>query len=242
MTKDQFNRFTLKSDSFFKKAKILYWVYILIFVVLFIGMLIYQVISLFMTFIMIVTIMALLYHFVFKEYIFFTRKLVEFMRISDHQQFKVSEEVVAFFDENIFQKLYDNDYELAVKNDVYVIASKQINDSIHTLGLAVYYNDLETEAVSATPKMLSNEISGFVLKSSIIKVILLVSDKFDQEEKEYLKFDSFFHKNTVVIGLEKSTKTLYYNYFLNGEELDTHLSDLFKVDLTLEDFSDEEEV
>ncbi len=242
MTKEQFNSFASKPDSFFKQAKMLYWLFIAIFAVLFIGMFIYQIISFFMTFIILITFMAVLYRFVFKDFIFFTRKRVEFMRISMHKQFKVSDEVVDFFDKDIFQKLYDIDYELAVKNDVYVIASKQVIDSIHTLGLAVYFNDLETDAVSATPKILSNELTGFVLKPSIIKVILLVSDDFDQGEIDYLKYNSFFHKNTVVIGLEKNTNTLYYNYFLNGKELDTHLSDLFKVDLTLEEVTIDEEV
>jgi len=242
MTKEQFNSFSSKSDSFFKNAKILYWIFIGIFVILFIGMFIYQVISFFMTLLMVITIMAVLYQFVFKEYIFYTRKHVEYLRICNHKEFKVSDEIIEFFDKDLFQKLYDIDYELAVKNDVYVIASKKIDDSIHTLGLAVYYNDLETDAVSATPKALSNELSGYVMKPSIIKVILLVSDNFDQGEKDYLKFSAVIHKNTVVIGLEKKTNTLFYNYFLNGKELDTHLSDLFKVDLSLEEESIDKEL
>ena len=95
-------------------------------------------------------------------------------------------------------------YELAVKNDVYVLASKEIDDSIYIIGLAVYFNDLETEAVSATPKALSNELTGFILKASIIKVILLVSDEFDQSEKDYLRYNSVIHKNYV-----------YFNIFIN---------------------------
>ena len=237
MTKEQFHSFTLQSDSFFKKAKILYWLFISIFVILFIGMFIYQVISLFMTFIIIITSMTVLYRFVFKDYIFFTRKRIEYLRICEHKLFKVSDEVIEFFDKDVFQKLYDIDYELAVKNDVYVLASKEIDDSIYTIGLAVYFNDLETEAVSATPKALSNELTGFILKASIIKVILLISDEFDQSEKDYLRYNSVIHKNTVIIGLEKNTNTLYYNYFLNGKELDAHLSDLFKVDLKIEEIA-----
>ena len=233
MTKEQFNNFTSKSDSFLKKAKLFYGLFIFIFIILFIGMFIYQIISFFMTFIMILTIMALLYQFVFKEYIFYTRKHVEYLRIKNHKQFKVIDEVVDFFDKDTFQKLYDLDYELAVKNDVYVIASKPIEDSIYTLALAVYFNDLETDAVSASPKGLSNELTGYILKPSIIKVILLVSDDFSEGELDYLKYSTVFHKNTVVIGLEKNTNTLYYNYFLNGSELDDHLSEIFKVDLKL---------
>ena len=242
MTKEQFNNFTTKSDSFLKKAKLFYGLFILIFVILFIGMFLYQIISFFMTFIMILTIMALLYQFVFKEYIFYTRHRIEYLRIGKHKQFKVSDEVVDFFDKETFQKLYDLDYELAIKNDVYVIASKPIADSIYTLALAVYFNDLETDAVSLTPKGLSNELSGYILKPSIIKVILLVSDEFSEGELDYLKYSAVFHKNTVVIGLEKNTNTLYYNYFLNGSELDEHLSEFFKVDLNLEKSSEDDEV
>lgn len=234
MTKEQFNSFSLKSDSFFKKAKLLYWLFIGIFLVLFIGMFIYQVISFFMTFIIILASMAILYQFVFKRYIFFTKKRIEYLRILKHSEFELSDKVLEFFDQDVYQKLYDIEYELAVKNDVYVLASKEIDDSIHTLALAVYFSDLETEAVSATPKTLSNELSGFVLKPSIIKVILLVSGEFSQEQKDYIKYESFFHKNTLVIGLEKNTKRLYYNYFLNGEELDIELGKLFHLDLRLD--------
>lgn len=242
MTKEQFDSFTSKPESFFKKAKIFYWLFIAIFGILFIGTLVFQIISYFVTFIMVLIIMAILYQFVFRDYIFFTRKRIEYMRISKHKEFKVSDEVVEFFDKDVFQKLYDLDYELAVKNDVYVLSSKNIDDSIYTLALAVYFSDLETDAVSASPKVLSNDLSGFVLKPSLIKVILLVSEEFSEGEKEDLKYNSVFHKNTVLIGLEKKTNTLHYNYFLNGVELDKHLSDLFKVDLSLEDYSSDSEV
>lgn len=235
MTKEQFEYFTSKPDTFIKKARSLYILFIIISVTLLIGTFVYQVISFFMTFIMVLTIIALLYQFVFKEFVFYSRKYVIYKRIIKHKTFKVSDEVIEFFDSEAFQHLYDLDYELAVKNDVYVIASKSIDNTIFTLALAVYFNDLETEAVSASPKALSNELSGFILKPSIIKVILLVSNDFSDGEKDYLKFSSFFHKNTVVIGLEKNTNTLYYNYFLNGLELDEHFSKLFKVDLVLEE-------
>jgi hypothetical protein len=242
MTKEQFDIFTTKTNAYLKKAKLFYKLFILIFVVLFISMFIYTVVSPFMNFIMILTIMALLYQFVFKEYIYYARKYIEYKRISYHKQFKLSDEVVDFFDKDVFQKLYDLDYELAVKNDVYVIASKAIKDSIYTLALAVYFNDLETDAVSASPKGLSNELTGYILKPSIIKVILLISNDFSEGEVDYLKYSSVFHKNTVVIGLEKNTNTLYYNYFLNGSELDNHLSEIFKVDLNLMNSSVDEEV
>jgi hypothetical protein len=131
--------------------------------------------------------------------------------------------------------------ELVLKNDVYVLADIPIDNSVFNLGLAVYFNDKETEAVSASPKVLSNELSGYIVKASIIKVILLVSDEFSQGEKDYLKFSAAFHKNTVVIGLEKSKNKLYYNYFLNGEELDEFLGKLFKIDLSLVPYSNYEE-
>ncbi len=243
MTKEQYDKFTTKTNSFLKKAKLFYGLYILIFASLLIGMVFFQVVSLFMTFIMILTIMAILYQFIFKDYIFYTRKLVEYKRISYHNQFKVSDEVVEFFDELIFQKLFDKGYDLVLKNDVYVLATKPIDDSPFNIGLAVYFNDKETSAVAASPRVLSNELSGYIVKASIIKVVLLVSDDFSDGEKDYLKYSTTFHKNTVVIGLEKNTNTLYYNYFLNGPELDTFLGDLFKVDLTLipfTEFEDEE--
>ena len=234
MKKEQFNAFSTKSDSFIKKSKVFYALYVFIFVLLLIGMFIYQIVSFFMTFIMILTIMALLFHFVFKEYIFYSRKYTEFLRISKHKQFIVSDEVIDFFDKEAYQKLYDQDFELSVKNDVYIIASKPIDNSIFTLALAVYFNDLETEAVTATPKMLSNDLSGYILKPSIVKVVLLISNEFSEGEKDYLKYNSVLHRNTVVIGLEKKTKTLFYNYFLNGSELNDFLGELFKVDLTLD--------
>ena len=241
MTKEQFNYFSSKPSSFLLKARSFYVLFILISFALFIGMFIYQVVSFFMTFIMILTIIALLYHFVFKEYIFFSRKYLIYKRILEHKTFTVSEDVVSFFDNQTFQKLYDQDYELVVKNDVYVMGSKPIDNSIYTLALGVYFNDLETEAVSATPKSLSNDLSNLIMKPSIVKVILLISDEFKDDEKDYLKYSAFFHKNTVVLGLEKNTKTLYYNYFLNGAEIDEYFSEFFKVDLSLEDFVNEEE-
>lgn len=233
MTKEQYTIFESKPDSFLKKSRLLSIVFILIFVILLIGMAIYQLVSLFLTFIMVLTIMALLYQFVFKEYVFYSRNYIQYKRISNHKQFKVTDEVMELFNENLFQNLYDIDFDLVLKNNVYVLATKPIDDSIYNIALAVYFNDLETDAVNATPKVLSNELSNYVLKASIIKVILLVSDDFSQGEKDYLKFNSAIHKNTVVIGLEKNTNTLFYNYFLNGLELDDFLSDLFKVDLSL---------
>ncbi len=241
MTKEQFDIFTTKTNAYLKKAKLFYKLFILIFVVLFISMFIYTVVSPFMNFIMILTIMALLYQFVFKEYIYYARKYIEYKRISYHKQFKLSDEVVDFFDKDVFQKLYDMDYELVQKNDVYVLANRPIENTLFSIGLAIYFNDLETEAVSISPKGLSNELSAAIVKASIIKTIILVSDKFDQSEIDYFKFNAAFHKNTVVIGLEKSTNTLYYNYFLNGSELDTFLGELFKVDLTLIPFTDFDE-
>lgn len=242
MTKEQFDIFTTKTNSFLKKAKLFYALFILIFVILLIGMFFYQVVSLFMTFIMILTIMAMLYQFVFKEYIFYTRKHVEYTRISYHKQFKISDEVVKFFNENAFQNLFDIGYELVLKNDVYVLATKPIDDTPFNIGLAVYFNDNETDAVSASPKVLSNELTGYIIKASIIKVVMLVSDDFSEEEKDYLKYSAAFHKNTVVIGLEKNKNTLYYNYFLNGMGLNDFLGELFKVDLTLVPFTDFEDV
>ena len=233
MTKEQYDIFTSKTDSYFKKAKLLSALFILVFAILLIGMFIHQVINLFIAFIIVLIIMTLLYKFVFKEYIFYTINYTQYKRISIHKQFEVTDEVLELFNENSFQNLYDIDFVLVSKNDVYVLATKPIDNSLYNIGLAVYFNNKETEAVNATPKVLSNELSGFILKSSLIKVVLLVSDEFSVDEKDYLKYNSAIHKNTVVIGLEKNTNILYYNYFLNGIELDDFLSELFKVDLTL---------
>lgn len=233
MTKEQFDIFSTKTNSYLKKAKLFYILFIIISITLFVGMFVYQIVSFFMTFLAVVIILVLLFQFVFKDFIFYTRKYMEYKRISFHKVFKVSDEVVEFFDKDTYQKLYESGYELAIKNDVYVLASKAVDNSIYTLALGVYFSDLETDAVSASPKALSNDLSGYILKPSIVKVILLVSDEFSEGEKDYLKYSTVFHKNTVVIGLEKKTNSLYYNYFLNGFELDEYFSDFFKVDLTL---------
>jgi c-di-AMP phosphodiesterase-like protein len=103
MTKEQFDVFTTKSNTFLKKAKLFYSLFIMICVVLFIGMFIYQVISFFMTFIMVLTIIALLFQFVFKEYVFYTRKYNEYQRIINHRIFDISDEVIEFFNEKTYQ-------------------------------------------------------------------------------------------------------------------------------------------
>lgn len=233
MTKEQYDIFKSKPESFFKKARLLFGLFIFICIILFVGIFMYQVVSLFITFIMMLVVITLLYHFVFKEYIYYTTNYIKYKRISNHKQFEISDKVIEFFNENLFQNLYDIDYDLVIKNDVYVLATKPVDNSIYNLGLAVYFKDLETEAVTASPKVLSNELSNYILKASVIKVVLLVSNEFTQDELDYLKYNSAIQKNTVVIGLEKNTKTLFYNYFLNGLELDDFFSELFGVNLTL---------
>lgn len=241
MTKEQFDIFTTQSNSFIKKSKLMYKLFILIFGILFVSVFIYQVISYLISFIMVLTIMALLYQFLFKDYIFYARNHIKYKRISYHKLFEVSDDIVEFFSGDVSQNLYDIEYELINKNNVYVLCTKPVENSIYGLGLAVYMTDRETEAVSLTPKELSNELSGYITNTSLIKAVLLVSDVFSDEDKEYLKYETTFHKNTVVIGLERKTKSLYYNYFLNGAELDVLLGSLFDVDLTLIPFTDFEE-
>jgi len=116
---------------------------------------------------------------------------------------------------------------------VFVIATKPLEGSVHDLALATYFIDLKTEAICPSIRDLSREISSYLIQASVIKVIIIVGDTFTDEDKEILKYNAQAHKNTVVIGIEKSSSSLYYNYFLNGEELDAYLSELFQVDLTI---------
>lgn len=232
MKKKEYESFKSKDVTFAKKAKLYIGLYIFIMVVLFLAMFFIQALTHFITFIVILVIFDLLFHFVFKEYIMFFVKQKEIARIELHQQFPIGDEIIEYFNENAFQNLYDEDYTLLQKNDVFLIATKKLDETIYDLALAVYFTDLKTEAVCPTLRELSREMNSYLISTSVVKVILVVSSKFSDEDKEILQYDAQGHKNTVIIGLEKETKLLYYNYFLNGEVLDKVLSDLFKVDVT----------
>jgi hypothetical protein len=235
MKKNQYETFKNKDAGFKKKATLYRGLFGLIILILLIAMFAIPALTRFITFIVILVVIVLLYHFVFKEYVLFLKKQNEMARIELHRQFIVGEDVVEYFDENTFQHLYDDDFELLQKNEVFVIATRKLDDSIYDLALAVYLTDYKTEAVCPTLRDLSREMSSYIISSSVIKVILVVSNTFSEEDKELLQYDAQGHKNTVIIGLEKESKTLYYNYFLNGDFLDEELSKIFKIDVTREE-------
>ncbi len=237
MTKETYNYFSNKELGYFKKAILFYGLFIAIFLGLITLMFFYQIYSYFVTFIIILVIMYFLYRLVFYDFIYYVSKTNDFKRIKLMKKFGITEEVLNYFEGEVFKQLFDDDFVILHKNDVYVLAKSDITDSIHALGLAVYFLDNTTDEISPTTRELSNELSGYIVNSSVVKVILLVKDKFEEDEMEALEYDSAVHKNTVIIGLEKSTSQLIYNYFLNGEQIDAFLGKLFKVDLVREDLN-----
>ncbi|MCK5761558.1 MAG: hypothetical protein KAH16_01520 [Candidatus Izimaplasma sp.] len=232
MTKESYTYYLEKGTDYSKKAKLFYGLYIAILAVLVGLMFIYQIHSYFTNLVIIVVVMYFLYKLVFIEFIYYVRKRHDFKRIELMKIFNVSDNVVDFFSDEIPKGLYDINFDILSKNEVYILAKSQIENSISSLGLAVYLLDNISDEISPTVRDISNELSGYVANASYVKVILLIRDEFTDEELESLKYDSSVHHNTVVIGLEKSTNHLIYNYFLNGEVINTFLSDIFEVDLT----------
>lgn len=232
MTKETYTYYSEKDSNYFKKAKLFYGLAITIFFLLIVQMFLYQLHSYFVNFLLIVTVMFFLYKLVFFEFIFYVRKQNDLKRIELMKIFNVNDSVIEFFSGDVYQQLYDYDFTILNKNDVYVLAKIHLDNTINSLGLAVYSLDYVSEAVSPTVRELSNELSGYIANSTYVKVILLVKEKFNDEELESLKYDSAVHNSTVVIGLEKSTKKLIYNYFLDGNELDVFLTDIFELDVT----------
>lgn len=231
MTKDSYTYYSEKGPKFLKKARLFYGLFIAIFVAFIVQMFIYQIHSYFVNLLIIVIIMFFLYKIVFFEYIYIIRKQTVMKRIELMKVFSVNDEVVEYFSGEVYKKLYDENFDILHKNDVYVLAKYILEDSINDIGLAVYFLDNTTDEVKPSVREISNELTGYVANSSVIKVILLVRDTFSKEEVESLKYDSAVHNNTVVIGLERSTSKLTYNYFLNGKEVDEFLSEFFQVDL-----------
>lgn len=231
MTKKEFDYYSEKDSRYLKKAKTLYGLFITIFLLLVVLMFFYQIYSYFVTIVLIFFVMTLLYKFFFYDYIYYVRKVNDLRRVELMKTFDLYDDVLHYFNEDVYKNLYDDDFTIIHKNDVYVLAIKQMEDNLHSLGIAVYFLDNKTEEVCPSTRELSNEITGYTADTSIIKVILLVSDKFTDEELELLKYDSAVHHNTVVLGLEKQSSSLIYNYFLNGDQVDAFLSELFKVDL-----------
>jgi len=232
MTKEIYTYYSEKDSKYLKKAKIFYGLFITIFLLLIVQMFLYQLQSYFINFLLIIIVMFFLYKLVFFEFIFYVRKQNNFKRIELMKIFDINDSVLEFFTGDVYQQLYDYDFTILNKNDVYVLAKTELDNTINSLGLAVYSLDFVSEAVSPSVRELSNELSGYIANASYVKVILLVKDEFTKEELESLKYDSAVHKSTVVIGLEKSTKKLIYNYFLDGNELDVFLTDIFETDLT----------
>ena len=234
MTKESYTYYLEKGENYSKRAKLFYGLYIAILATLVVLMFVYQIHSYFTNLVIIVVVMYFLYKLIFIEFIYYVRKRHDFKRIELMKTFSISDTITEFFSGEIYQKLYDINFDILNKNDVYILAKSELEDSINSLGLAVYLLDNITEAVSPTVRDISNELSGYVANSSYVKVILLVRDKFTSEEFDSLKYDSSVHRNTVVIGLEKATNQLIYNYFLNGETIDLFLSEIFEVDLVLD--------
>jgi len=235
MTKESYIYFSEKDTNYLNKARLLFGLYIAIFVSLIVLMFIYQIYSYFVTFIIILVIMYFLYRLVFLDYIYYIRKLGDLKRIKLMKRFDLVDDVLEYFSGEIYKQLFDDDFLIIHKNDAYVLAKTELEDSIYALGLAVYNMDNSTDEVCPTTRELSNELTGYIANSSVIKVILLIRDKFEEDELDLLQYDSAIHKNTVVIGIEKSTSQLIYNYFLNGEFVDAYLSELFQVNLVRED-------
>jgi len=232
MTKDSYNYYLNKPEHYLRKARLGFGLFILIFFALIVFMFIYQIYSYFVNLVIIAFIMSFLYKYIFFDFIYYIRKYDDFKRVKLMKKFNINDNVFEFFSGEIYKHLYDYDFTILNKNDVYVIARSEIENSINGLGLVVYLLDNKTEAIAPTTRELSNELSGYLANLSYVKVILLIKDKFTDEELESLEYDSAIHSNTVVIGLEKSTKQLIYNYFLNGNEIDVFLSEIFEIDLT----------
>ena len=231
MTKESYVYYSEKPENYLKKARLFFSLFITIFAALVVLMFIYQIYSYFVNLVIIVFVMYFLYKLVFFDFIYYLRKRNDFKRVKLMKNFNIKDSVLDFFSGEIYQKLYDYDFAILNKNDVYVLAKSEIENSISSLGLAVYLLNNASEEIAPTTRDLSNELSGYLANASYVKVILLIKDKFNSEELESLKYDSAIHSNTVVVGIEKSTKQLIYNYFINGEEIDTFLSDIFEVDL-----------
>ncbi len=235
MTKESYTYFSEKDPSYFKKAILFYGLYITIFVALTYLMFVYQIHSYFVTLIIILVVMYFLFRLVFYNYIYYITKHSNIKRIKLMKRFEIVDEVIKYFSDDVYKNLFDDDFMIIHKNDVYVLAKTELGNTIYTLGLAVYQLDNTTDEVCPTTREISNELTGYIASSSIIKVILLIKDVFDEDELDLLKYDSAIHKNTVVIGIEKSTSNLIYNYFLNGKTLDSYLSELLQVNLIIEE-------
>jgi len=231
MTKEGYIYYSEKPENFFKKAKLYTGLYIFIFILLIVLMFIYQIYSYFVNLVLISLIMYFLYKLVFFDFIYYVRKKTDFQRVKLMKKFPVNDNVIEFFSGDIYENLYEYDFDILNKTNVYILAKSKIEDSVLGIGLAVYLVDNESEAIKLSTRELSLELSSHLANSSYVKVILLIKDKFTDSELEALKYDSAIHRNTVVIGLEKTTKQLIYNYFLNGKDLDVFLSDIFEVDL-----------
>jgi len=231
MTKERYIKFTEKETAFIKQAIIASIAFVAIFIILIFAIGYFKVWPYFLSFVVVIGIMAMLYYYVFSEYLIYVVKLNEFKRIQLKKDFKINNEVIEYFNSEVYKNLYDDDFSILQKNDVYTLTSSGIEGSNFTLGFAVCFSDNVTEEINPSSRDLSNELSSYMNQTNIIKVILLVKETFKDEELEELTYNSAIHKNTLVIGLEKSSNTLIYNYFLNGNFVDVFLGEIFQVDL-----------
>ena len=177
MTKESYIYFSEKDLDYLNKAKLLFGLYIAIFVSLIVLMFVYQIYSYFVTFIIVLLIMYLLYRFVFLDYIYYIRKLDNLKRIRLMKRFDLVDDVLEYFSGEIYKQLFDDDFLIIHKNDAYVLAKIELEDSIYALGLAVYNMDNSTDEVCPSTRELSNELTGYIANSSVIKVILSIPVK-----------------------------------------------------------------
>jgi len=234
MTKERYTKIFEKDSNYLKHAKIASMLFVLLFLILMTIVFYFKIEPYFISFLVSIGIMVVLYFYAFSEYILYVMKSNEFKRIQLFKKFKVSEEVIEYFNNDVYKNLYSDAFSILQKTDVYTIALNEFEDSVYNIGFAVCLLDNVTEEINPTTRELSNEISSNTIQSNVIKIILLVKDEFNDDEHENLKYDSAIHKNTLVIGLEKSSNTLIYNYFLNGDFVDEYLSEIFHTDLRRE--------
>ena len=148
MTKEIYTYFSEKDSSYLNKARLFYGLYIMIFISLIVLMFVYQIYSYFVTLMIIIGVMYFLYRLVFFDFIFYIGKRNDFKRIKLMKRFDIVDEVIEYFSDDVYKNLFDDDYVIIHKNDVYVLAKIELEDTIYTLGLAVYQLDKATDEVS----------------------------------------------------------------------------------------------
>jgi len=139
MTRKEYDYYSEKDSQYLKKAKLFYGLFIAIFLLLIVLMFIYQIVTYFLTLGIIAFIMTLLYKFFFNEFIYYVRKVNDLKRVALMKTFDVFNDTLEYFNEDTYKNLFDDDFIIVHKNDVYILALKQIDDNINLLGIAVYF-------------------------------------------------------------------------------------------------------